>query len=179
MTDIFQEAIIQTERLTLEPYRPAHAKALNAINNETEVKRFLSSGDPETLQETRNAIKRARRRWLQLGYSWWAILETKTTTIIGAACLQHVANKRGAELEIGWRLTEAATGKGYATEAGKAAADYAFDIIGVDHVVAVAHPDNLASHRVMQRVGMTYRGIETHYDMPCTTYVLFKPNSTA
>jgi len=40
----------------------------------------------------------------------------------------------------------------------------------------VAAPKNTASHRVMERVGMTYRGIETHYDEDCTTYVLHKPD---
>ncbi len=174
MTDVFTKAIIQTERLRLEPFKPSHAKALKAINNEAEVMRYLSSGQPETLDDTLNTIKRVRERWATLGYSWWAIIETRTEAVIGAACLQHVAGKLDAELEIGWRLTGAATGYGYATEAGSAAAQYAFDVIGVDHVIATAHQDNLASHKVMQRIGMIYRGVEKHYDIPSTTYELRK-----
>ena len=135
---------------------------------------FLTFGEAELLSKTQSTIARVRERWGRLGYSWWAIFERDSEEVIGAACLQNVANVEGAELEIGWRLSTSATGKGFATEAGKAAADYAFDVIGVDHVIAVAHPDNIASHRVMQRVGMTYRGIETHYDEDCTTYVMHK-----
>ncbi|MEM9785289.1 MAG: GNAT family N-acetyltransferase [Pseudomonadota bacterium] len=179
MSDIFQDAIIRTSRLRLEPYQARHAKALNAINNEPDVMRFLSDGEAETLQETRNLIKRVTRRWEQLGYSWWAIIDVDTDQIIGAACLQHVAGQPGAELEIGWRLTAGATGKGYATEAGLAAANYAFDVVGADHVIATAHPDNLPSHRVMERIGMMFRGIERHYDMPSTTYVLTKADREA
>lgn len=39
-------------------------------------------------------------------------------------------------------------------------------------IVAVAHPENTASHRVMKRLGMTYVGIEQHYDEPCVVYEL-------
>uniref|UniRef100_UPI0025EC362F GNAT family N-acetyltransferase n=1 Tax=Yoonia sp. TaxID=2212373 RepID=UPI0025EC362F len=107
---------------------------------------------------------------------WWAIIVRDTDSVIGAACVQNVANKAGAELEIGWRLATASTGHGYATEAGKAASDYAFDVISAAKVIAVADPKNIASHRVMERVGMTFRGIETHYDESCTTYVMQKPD---
>ena len=163
-----------TERLRLEPFAPVHAPALNAINNEPAVMEFLSEVIPETLEKTRAAIAHVREAWQTLGYSWWAIVERATGDVVGAACVQHVARDPEAEIEIGWRLATATTGKGYATEAGLAAARYAFDVIGVDHVVAVAHPDNVNSHRVMQRIGMTFRGVETHYDAPCTTYVLYR-----
>lgn len=174
MTDIFLKATIKTKRLRLEPFTQAHAPALNAINNEPRVMAFLSDGTPETIEKTLTKIANVRERWVRLGYSWWAITDPATEAVIGAACAQNVANESGAEIEIGWRLATSANGHGYATEAGKAVANYAFDVIGVGHVVAVADPANTASHKVMQRVGMTYRGIETHYDEPCTTYVLHK-----
>ncbi len=179
MSDIFTTAIITTPRLRLEPFAPLHAPALNAINNEPQVMEFLSDGTPETMEKTHANIARVRERWEQLGYSWWAIINPTSETVIGAACAQNVANEDDAEIEIGWRLATSANGHGYATEAGKAVATYAFETIGVDHVVSVAHPKNIASHKVMQRVGMTYRGIETHYNESCTTYVLHKSDHIA
>ena len=174
MNNIAPSATITTARLRLEPFAMPHAAALNAINNEPAVMEFLSSGEPETLELTKTVIERVRIRWETRGYSWWAIILRETEQVIGAACAQPVANVDGAEIEIGWRLATSATGNGYATEAGKAAADYVFDVVGADHVVAVADPKNTHSHKVMDRVGMTFRGIETHYDEPCTTYVLKK-----
>ena len=176
MTDIFKSATITTQRLRLEPFAVHHAPSLNAINNEPQVKEFLSNNTAESIETTCAAITRVRDRWERLGYSWWAIISRTTDSVIGAACVQNVANKAGADLEIGWRLATASTGHGYATEAGKAVVDYAFDVIGARHVIAVADPKNIASHRVMQRVGMSLRGIETHYDQPCTTYVMQKPD---
>lgn len=179
MTDIFARATIETERLRLEPYAQAHASALNAINNEPQVMEFLSDGVPETIADTQAKIATVRARWESFGFSWWAIIEPKSEFMIGAACLQHVDNKAGAELEIGWRLTASANGHGYATEAGLAAADYAFNVIGVEHVVAVADQGNIASHRVMERIGMRFRGVETHYDALCKTYVLHRSDRRA
>jgi RimJ/RimL family protein N-acetyltransferase len=170
------EYVIETPRLRLVPFAQAHAPALNAINNEPSVMEFLSNGTPETLQETIAAITRVLVRWQRLGYGWWAVFDRLTNDIIGAACVQNTANTDNAPLEIGWRLTNNSRGKGFATEAGQAAIDFAFGNLGADHVVSVADPRNIASHKVMIRLGMTYRGIETHYDVPCTTYVLKNPN---
>jgi RimJ/RimL family protein N-acetyltransferase len=174
MPNIFETATILTERLRMEPFGVAHAPALNAINNEPQVMEFLTFGKPETQDETLTKIRLVRKRWEALHFGWWALIRHDTEDIIGAACLQHVANDPEAPLEIGWRLTGSATGNGYATEAGKAAASYAFDTIRLDQVIAVAHQNNLASHRVMERIGMRFRGIETHYNEPCKTYVLSK-----
>lgn len=176
MTDIFKSATITTQRLRLEPFAIHHAPFLNTINNEPQVMKFLSNVTPETIDTTHAAIARVRERWERLGYSWWAIITRATDSVIGAACMQNVANKADADLEIGWRLATASTGHGYATEAGKAVADYAFDVIGAAYVIAVADPKNIASHRVMERVGMSFRGTESHYDQPCTTYAMQNPN---
>ena len=178
MSDLPAHTTVLTERLCLEPFAVDHAPALNAMNREERVMEFLLPGPPPTMDETRDSITRVRAAWQTLGYSWWTITLRATGQIAGAACLQNVARIPGAELEIGWRLAAAHTGQGYATEAGLAAARYAFDVVGADHVIAVADQRNINSHRVMERIGMTYRGIERHYDADCTTYVLHKSDLT-
>lgn len=176
MADLHPERVIETERLILEPYHPSQAEALNDLNADPEVMRYI--GGPETLEETRAAIARVQARWERYGFSWWAVRLRESGDIIGAACLQHLAHEEGAPLEIGWRLKPEYHGKGFATEAGQAAADFAFGPVGVDHIVAVAHRDNTASQRVMERLGMTYRGIEVHYGEPCAVYELQKTERT-
>lgn len=174
MNDLASHYSIPTYRQRLEPFAPAHAISLNAINTEPAVMRFLGYTAPETMQQTNESIARVRLAWETLGYIWWSIVERATGLIVGSTCVQHVARDPCNEIEIAWRLATAATGQGYATEAGTAAARFAFDVVGADHVIAMALPENQASLRVMQRVGMQYRGIETHYDHSCTTYVLNK-----
>jgi RimJ/RimL family protein N-acetyltransferase len=96
MPDLPPHTTIQTERLTLVPFAPEHAPFLNAINNEPEVMEFLSNGNPQSLEETLEIIAVVQGRWRRLGHSWWAIYQRETKTIIGAACLQNVAQVEGA-----------------------------------------------------------------------------------
>lgn len=168
-------SLIKTERLILEPFQLSHAEAMNVMNADPEVMRYI--GPVETLTETRNWIEDVLGRWAKFGYSWWSIFLRQNGDFIGAACVQHLANKDGAPLEIGWRLIPTYHGKGYATEAGQAAIDFAFGALGTDYLVAVADPDNEASQRVMQRLGMRYVGIEEHYDVPCAVYELHKTSA--
>ena len=136
------------------------------------VMRYINQGIAKTPEETREGIRRVQARWAKYGFSWWAIKEKTSGEVVGAACLQHLANVEGAPLEIGWRLIPEHNGKGYATEAAKAIIAFAAERVGATYLVAVADPDNVPSQRVMQRLGMTFKAIEEHYDVPCVVYEL-------
>jgi RimJ/RimL family protein N-acetyltransferase len=163
---------LETQRLFLEPFALPHLDALHAMDADPKVMRFL--GPLRSKDETRTAILRIAERWLSLGYGWWALRHKDSGAILGAACVQNLAQIPDAPLEIGWRLTPSAQGQGYATEAGHAALRFAFENLAADCVLAVADPENIASHRVMQRLGMTYRGLEDHYAAQLTTYVRYR-----
>jgi ribosomal-protein-alanine N-acetyltransferase len=62
-----------------------------------------------------------------------------------------------SEMEIYFALSKDYWGKGYATEAAKAVLHYGFDAIGLDRIVAVVMPENVASKRVVDKLGMIYR----------------------
>lgn len=166
---------LETTRLRLEPYNDSHYEGLRAMDNDSEVMRYINKGIVKTPEETRENIRRVQSRWQKYGFSWWAIKEKASGVVVGAACLQYLANVEGAPLEIGWRLIPEHNGKGYATEAAKAIIDFAAEHIGADYLVAVADPENIPSQRVMQRLGMAYKAIEQHYDEPCVVYELSIP----
>lgn len=168
---------LETARLRLEPFNPAHYEGLRAMENDPEIMRYISNGVVKTPEETQASIERVMLRWQQYGFSWWAVREIHSGTVVGAACLQHLANADGAPLELGWRLIAEHHGKGYATEAAEAIIKFAVEHIAVTYLVAVADPENTASQRVMQRLGMTYKAIEQHYDVPCVVYELRIPAS--
>jgi RimJ/RimL family protein N-acetyltransferase len=65
-------------------------------------------------------------------------------------------------MEVGWRLGTQFWGRGYATEAGAAWLTYAFEELGLDEVVSVYEPANVASGAVMARLGLTERRRSTH-----------------
>ncbi|WP_039016900.1 GNAT family N-acetyltransferase [Halocynthiibacter namhaensis] len=174
MGDIRSGNIIHTQRLRLVPFSTEHQDALYEMDSDPDVMRYLGDGSVKTPEETAAGIERVQKRWRKLGYGWWAVFECETNEIIGAACLQNLANQDEAPLEIGWRLKPSAQGKGFATEAGFAAIRFAFEEIGTDYLVAVANPQNYASQQVMERLGMRCIGVEEHYAEPCVVYELHK-----
>jgi RimJ/RimL family protein N-acetyltransferase len=60
------------------------------------------------------------------------------------------------EIEIGWMLEPSEWGRGYGTEAGRAIRDEAFERLGLESIVAVHHPGNPASGRIMEKIGMEF-----------------------
>lgn len=163
---------LETPRLKLEPYDDSHYEGLRVMDSDAGVMRYITGGIVKTPEETWEGIRRVQGRWNKYNFSWWAIKEKSSGVIVGAACLQHLANVDGAPLESGWRLVPEHNGKGYATEAAQAIVDYAAEQVGANYLVAVADPENIPSQRVMQRLGMTYKAIEQHYDVPCVVYEL-------
>jgi RimJ/RimL family protein N-acetyltransferase len=68
-------------------------------------------------------------------------------------------------VEIGWRLARSAWGKGYATEAARAALDFGFEEVGLAEVVSFTVPANRRSRAVMERIGMS-RDPQDDFDHP-------------
>lgn len=167
--------VLTTTRLNLVPFMASHVPGLNAMNADPEVMRYIS-GRAETLAETAAMVERVQRRWAEIGYSWWSFIERDSGEIVGAGALQNLRRTATAEpdpscpLEIGWRLRRDRWHQGLASEAAQAIADFAFATVHAAELLAVCDPDNTASARVMQRLGMQPMGLQTWYGKPLLTY---------
>ena len=73
-------------------------------------------------------------------------------------------------VEIGWRLARHAWGRGLATEASRAALDWGLEVAGLPAVIAIAAPANLASQRVMEKIGMRYTGRAQYFGLDVVRY---------
>ncbi|WP_374567423.1 GNAT family N-acetyltransferase [Ideonella sp.] len=161
--------ILSTARLRLEPFDDAHLDGLYELNRDPVVMRYIT-GRPETRDDTLASIGRVKARWAEWGYSWWAFIEQGSGQVVGAGCIQHLARDAANPLEIGWRLRQDHWGRGLATEAAQTMAGWAFDALKTPLLTSVCHVDNTASAKVMQRLGMRYRGVERWYDMDTAVY---------
>lgn len=161
--------VLTTPRMRLEPIGDAHFEGLFALNSDPSVMRYIT-GKPDTREDTRAGIDRVKAAWERFGYSWWAFIEESTGELIGAGCVQHLGRDPANPLELGWRLRVDKRGQGYASEAARRLAAFAFEHTGADLVTAVCHPENRKSAVVMERLGMRFRGEETWYDMTTLTY---------
>ena len=75
-------------------------------------------------------------------------------------------------VEIGYRFVPKAWGRGVATEAATRVLDYGFRTLEPDPIVAVIHPDNRASHRVLEKIGLVRVGTGFHYGQTLPFYRL-------
>lgn len=170
-----------TARLRLEPCAEHHLDGLHAMNSRPEVMRFLS-GRPETEAETLAFIGRVQRCWAAWGTSWWSFVELGSERVVGAGCIQYLRREAllpadlqaltANPLEIGWRLHPDHWGRGLASEAARCMAAFAFERFGVAELLSVRHPENIDSGRVMERLGMHFRGIESWYGSLVATHAL-------
>jgi len=165
--------ILATARLRFEPFDERHLDGLHAMNRDPEVQRYLL-GRPETREETRAAIARVQARWAAWGHGWWAFIDTADGGVAGAGCIQHLGHERANPHEIGWRLRRDCWGRGLALEAAQALARHAFEALDAPLVCATRHPDNLASARVMDRLGMRHAGLQPWDGEPVAVHELLR-----
>ncbi|ARV60548.1 GNAT family N-acetyltransferase [Nostocales cyanobacterium HT-58-2] len=164
MTEIFQ-----TQRLIIRQWKP-EADAVQAfeIYGDPEVVRFLSGIPDESVENVRMRLQQVIDRYTQLnnGSGLWAIIEKQTGEIIGTSLLKQLPDnesKSTQDYEVGWHLKKAVWGKGYATEAGRGAIEYGFNMLNLPVIYAVVKPENHASIRVTQRLDMTPMGRTCKY----------------
>jgi RimJ/RimL family protein N-acetyltransferase len=161
-----------TDRLLLRGWRDADAGPFAALCADPAVMRFVGRGRPQDRDEAELALAVIRDHWVRHGFGLWAAQERAGGELAGFVGLARLEDGSG-DVEIGWRLRRAAWGRGLATEGALAARDHAFGELGLARVVALVHPDNAASVRVIEKLGMTLeRRRRSHHGTPVAIYAL-------
>ena len=100
----------------------------------------------------------------------WAVEERAAPGFLGWCGL--FALEQTGLIEIGYRYRSEAWGRGIATEAAGCVLDQGFRGFAVDPIVAVSHPDNLASRRVLQKIGLARQADAVHYGQTAAVFRL-------
>ncbi|MEM8950210.1 MAG: GNAT family N-acetyltransferase, partial [Pseudomonadota bacterium] len=148
------ETVLQTERLTLRNWHLDDLDHLASMNVDDKVMRFFP--DRPDRDQSAQMLARVMGNIQRHGFGFWVLERLEDNAFVGFAGLLHPAFHTHFTpcVEVGWRLKRSIWGQGYATEAGRASLDFAFERLGVDQVVSMAVVDNLPSRRVMERLGM-------------------------
>jgi RimJ/RimL family protein N-acetyltransferase len=154
--------VLQTARLELRRWRWADAHALADLNADPEVMRFIGAGRPLDRGESDGMLARFEREWEARGYSLWAVEDDSGFVGFCGLTVPTFLPAVLPAVEVGWRLHRSAWGRGYATEAARAAITWGFEELGVGQVLAIVHPDNERSLRVASKIGMTDRPDRLH-----------------
>ena len=146
--------MLETERLILRLPQAGDFEGYAELLADEEAARYIGGHMPRAA---------AWRKFLQMpgawaiqGFAMFAVVEKSSGQWIGNAGPWHPEGWPGTE--VAWSFKRSSWGKGYATEAGSAAIDWAFDHLGWSDVIHSIHPDNRASQALAARLGSVNRG---------------------
>jgi RimJ/RimL family protein N-acetyltransferase len=125
------------------------------MNADAEVMRYIG-GAPQDSTQAAAALEHMRWHWAEHGFGRWALERASDGAFLGFCGVGFPTTfpELATRPEIGWRLGRQYWGNGYATEAAIAARDHFFTTFPYSELISIAHPDNIASHRVMRKIGM-------------------------
>jgi RimJ/RimL family protein N-acetyltransferase len=161
--------VIETERLRLRGHRVSDFAACTAMWADPVVTRYIS-GRPFTAEEVWARLLRYVGHWTLLGFGFWLIEEKDSGAFVGEAGLAEFQRDIDPPIqgipEVGWVLSPQFHGKGYATEAVRAAVAWGDTRFDRARTVCLIHPDNLASVRVAEKCGYRPLAATTYKTQP-------------
>jgi RimJ/RimL family protein N-acetyltransferase len=165
------QPVFETSRLMLRPRTLADTDACLAMDSDPAVTRFVSGpwSDPiahRTFIEARTLGPYAP------GLGYWTVRgQDRARSFLGWVLLIPADGTR-PEIEIGWRLCQAAWRQGIATEAATPVLRHAFLTLKLPEVIAEIDPDNIASQRVAEKLEFRRIGMVSHAGKPILRYAL-------
>jgi len=166
--------ITETNRLILREFRLSDLDDFSLITADPQVMRFSISG-PWSRDRTKVFLEECQidyseERW---GYGRWAALHKADNRLIGFCGLALWPDVDGSpEVEVGYRLTPEYWDRGLATEAAAATRDYGFGHLGMTRLIAMIQPENVASIRVAEKIGMKCEKEIQKWDQQILVYVI-------
>lgn len=182
---------IETERLLLRRPVPADAAPLLEGLGDPEVMRYIGRGETGTLLDAIEQVDRMVRAWQADGFGRFVVERAADGAVIARVGLlawdpvtwsSGVRSEIGdrAEVELGWTLARSAWGLGYATEAARAARDWALAEVRPRRLISLIHPENERSKRVAEKLGERFEHeITTKRGVPAELWVLPEPARTS
>ncbi len=159
--------MLETNRLFLRPFNKNDIDAVFAMRSDADVMRFIRPIQTNRT-EAESWTSLVSSRWHDEKIGFCAVLEKSSGKFIGWCGFWRL--KETDEMEVGYALVKEFRGKGYANEAAEAFLTYGFEELNLDEIVAVARPENRASWRVMERLGMTYDYTGKFYESDLVHY---------
>ncbi len=151
---------IETDRLLLREFRESDLEGIFELDSNPNVHRYLGNEPIHTKEEARKVIESVQNQYQERGIGRWAAIEKETGEFIGWSGLrlntEYNMNGFTRYYDVGYRLIERYWGKGYATESGLAAVQYAFETMRLPEIYATTDIANEASHKALLKIGLRY-----------------------
>lgn len=150
---------IETERLLLRELLLSDVDGMFELDSNPNVQRFVGNKPVKEIEESVAMIKHIQGQYEAYGTGRWAVILKETNEFLGWSGIKFITteiNNHKDFYEIGYRFIEKHWGKGYATEAGIAFVNYAFEVIKAETLYAYADEGNKDSRKALEKLGFRY-----------------------
>lgn len=155
----------RTSRLILRPFTEDDAEPLYGILCQDDILRYFPNPGPPSPDRVRRLVAHQLVHWAERGLGWWAVEPHGTPELIGWCGLQFLPETQ--ETEVGYLLSRPFWGQGLATEAARTSLQFGFEELGLESIIGLVHPDNIASQRVLEKLGMSLVDRAIYFGMEC------------
>ena len=159
---------IETPRLQLRHFNRTDLDELALIFSDAVVLKYLVPNRAATREETLTALLSMISHWQRHGYGRWAVVHQETQKLIGYGGLRSFDGTP----ELVYLLARPYWGLGFATEIAQGCLEYGFMQQNFERIIALTRPDNLASRRVMEKVGLSFEKSDKFFDLDVVLYAL-------
>jgi RimJ/RimL family protein N-acetyltransferase len=163
--------LLETQRLNLREFGQDDLDDLAAMVADEDHMRFYPR--PKTRDEASAWLSRNLALYKEYGFGFWVVESRATSGFLGYCGVRPLALEAASETEIGWHTKKTSWNQGIATEAATAARDLALRRFGLSRLVAIIHPDHIASRRVAEKIGMQQERttiLDEYDDYPAVIY---------
>ncbi|MFV7236597.1 GNAT family N-acetyltransferase [Flavobacterium sp. ZB4R12] len=171
--------ILETDRLVLREMLLSDAEALFEMDRNPNVHQYLWNKPLTEISEVHSYIEFVREQYIQNNIGRFVVILKETNELIGWTGLKYnteIVNNKIDFYDIGYRLNEKFWKKGYASEASFTWLDYGFNVMKIKIMSAAAHTDNIASNKILQKIGMVLTEQYLEDNVSWNWYELKNPN---
>ncbi|MEO8173351.1 MAG: GNAT family N-acetyltransferase [Sediminibacterium sp.] len=166
--------IFETERLFFREFTPDDAQLIYELNSDPEVIKYVHELPTTDLNiALANITERILPQYTKYGYGRWAVHVKGSEEFIGWCGLKYRPER--TEIDLGYRFKQEFWGMGYATEAAIGTVKYGFAALRIPIITAMAHIENIASLKVIEKCGMQFQRFEEVETCPVKTYTIRNP----
>lgn len=148
---------IETDRYYLRKIEDTDLQGIYDLDSNPAVRQYLGLTPITSIAEAQSIIDYIKNQYDKYNIGRWAVIDKVTNEFVGWSGLKYETEVRDSMdyYDLGYRLLEVHWGKGIATETSQAALSYGFEQLNLTEIYAGARIDNIASNKVLQKVGLT------------------------
>lgn len=171
---------IETDRLILRELLETDLEGMYELDSNATVHKYLGNNPITTKAQAAEGIQSIRKQYIERGIGRFAAVEKSSGDFIGWSGLKLNAGEKEELngfrdfIDIGYRFIPRYWGKGYATESSIATLRFGFETMNYTTIYGAAESENIASNKILQKIGLHFVNDFYYTDIPCKWYELKK-----